>query len=283
MGSASSIELGLFLRARRVQVNPQDAGITVGPGMRRTPGLRREELAARAGVSVDYYTRLERGREHRPSPAVVDALAAALDLDDAEHDHLIGLAARAASLTPPRRSALDQKPSSGTEMLLERLRPYPARLLSRTMDLLACNPGGIRTLPGIEDWPAERHNIARYLFLHPAGRDLFPDHDAVVSGCVARLRALAGTEPDAPDLTALVEELLASSKDFARLWERYDVRPYTRTTKTMNHPAVGTFTLSFQVMQIDGTPGHCLVTYYAEPGTPDHDAIVRLDRAGLDR
>lgn len=103
------------------------------------------------------------------------------------------------------------------------------------------------------------------------------------SGCVARLRALAGVEPDAPDLTALVDELLAQSVEFARLWERYEVRPYGQATKTLNHPEVGTLTLSFQSMQIEGTPGHRLVTYYAEPDTPDHDAMVLLDRSARER
>jgi len=277
-------ELGNFLRARRTQAKPEQAGITVGPGWRRTPGLRREELASLAGMSVDYYTRLERGKEHRPSPGVIDALATALHLDEAEHAHLFDLATRAAHMTPPHRPVpCEQKVLSGTELLLERLRPYPARVLSRTMDVLACNPGGLRTLAGIERWPAERQNIARYVFLHPAARELFVDWDVVVGGCVARLRALAGIEPGAADLTRLVDELLAESAEFARLWERYEVRPLLQKTKTLRHPDAGTFTLSFQSMQIEGTPGHRLVTYYAEPGTPDHDAMLLLDQVADDR
>jgi transcriptional regulator with XRE-family HTH domain len=277
--SSGGTELGRFLRARRTQVTPEGAGIDVGPGWRRTPGLRREELAALAGMSVDYYTRLERGKEYRPSPAVIDALAKALDLDHAAYEHLFDLATRAADMKPPQQVVpSNQKPAPGTELLLERLRPYPARVLSRTMDVLACNPGGLRTLAGIEDWPIERRNIARYLFLHPAARDLFVDWDAVIAGCVARLRALAGTEPDAPDLTELVQELLAESPDFADLWERYEVRPLAQAAKTLHHPEVGTFTLDVQAMQIEGTPGHRLVIYYAEPGTLHHDAVVRLDR-----
>lgn len=272
-------ELGRFLRARREQVSPEEAGIATGPGWRRTPGLRREELASLAGMSVDYYTRLERGKENRPSPAVIDALAAALRLSQTEHEHLFDLATRAANMTPPQPAVPNrQTVAPGTDLLLERLRPYPARVLSRTMDVLACNPGALRSLAGIESWPVERHNIARYIFLHPAARDLFADWDTVIGGCVARLRALAGVEPDAPDLTRLVDELLVKSPDFASLWERYEVRPYTAAAKTLNHPEVGTFTLNVQSMQIEGTPGHRLVIYHAEPGTPDHDAMVLLDR-----
>jgi transcriptional regulator with XRE-family HTH domain len=277
-GDSGSIELGHFLRARRTQVQPEQAGITVGPGRRRTPGLRREELASLAGMSVDYYTRLERGKEHRPSPGVIAALATALQLDEAEHAHLFDLATQAAHLVPPHRPvSRTQGVSRGTELLLERLRPYPARVLSRTMDVLAGNPGGLRTLPGIDGWPVERRNIARYVFLHPAARDLFVDRDIVVAGCVARLRALSGLDADAADLARLVDELLAESAEFTRLWERYEVRPLLRATKTLCHPEVGTLTLGVESMQIEGTPGHRLVTYYAEPGTRDHDAMVLLD------
>jgi transcriptional regulator with XRE-family HTH domain len=275
----SGTELGRFLRARREQVSPEEAGLTTGPGWRRTPGLRREELASLAGVSVDYYTRLERGKEIRPSPAVIDALARALRLGQTEHEHLFDLATRAANMLPPQPAVpRSQTLTPGTELLLERLRPFPARVLSRTMDVLASNPGGLGTTPGIESWPAERHNIARYTFLHPGARDLYVEWDNVISGCVARLRTLAGVEPDAPDLTELVEELQVKSPDFADLWKRYEVRPHTATTKTLNHPEVGTFTLNVQSMQIEGTPGHRLVIYHAEPGTPNHDAIVLLDQ-----
>ena len=279
MDGKGGTELGRFLRARREQVSPEEAGITTGPGWRRTPGLRREELASLAGMSVDYYTRLERGKENRPSPSVIDSLAKALRLGQTEHEHLFDLATRAANMTPPPQPVPDhQTVAPDTELLLAHLRPYPARVVSRTMDVLATNPGGLATMPGIESWPVEQHNIARYTFLHPAARDLFVDWGTVVSGCVARLRALAGAEPDAPDLTALVEELLVKSPDFAELWERYEVRPLTATTKTLNHPEVGTVTLTVQAMQIEGTPGHRLVIYQAAPGTPDHDAMVLLDR-----
>ncbi|GAB3460766.1 helix-turn-helix transcriptional regulator [Actinophytocola sediminis] len=271
------IELGRFLRARRTQASPAGAGIDVGPGWRRTPGLRREELAALAGVSVDYYTRLERGTEYRPSPGVIDALAKALRLSDAEHEHLFDLATRAADMTPPRTPPRDHPLPPGTELLLERLRPYPARVLSRTMDVLAGNPGGMHTLPGIEHWPVERHNLVRYVFLHPAARDVFTDWHTVIAGCVAPLRALAGVEPDAPDLVALVQELQRESPEFAGLWERYEVRPHAQTTKTITHPEVGTITLHVQSLYLEGTPGHRLVFYHADPDTPDHDAMVLLD------
>ncbi|MFC7329775.1 helix-turn-helix transcriptional regulator [Marinactinospora rubrisoli] len=270
-------ELGRFLRARRAEVGPADVGLPVGSGLRRTPGLRREELAMLAGISVDYYVRLERGKETRPSPSVVDALARALRLEEAEHEHLRDLAARAARYAPQRRAAPSRTVARGVELLLESLRPNPARVLSRTHDVLAANPGGLRLLAGIEDWPPRQRNTARYLFLHPAARELFDDWEQQIRGCVAHLRALAGTEPDAPDLARLVGELLLKSPEFAGLWERYDVNERVQGTKTFHHPEVGVLTLGYQTMELAGTPGQRLFAYHAEPGTPDHDAMVLLD------
>lgn len=273
----SGDELGRFLRARRNQTSPQSAGLTPGPGVRRTPGLRREELATLAGVSIDYYTRLERAKETRPSPAVVDALARALQLDDAEHQHLRDLAVRAAHHVPELASAPSRTVRPHVKLLLESVRPNPAYVVSRSMDVLAHNPGGLALYSGIADWPVKQQNLARYLFLHPAARDVFPDWENQIRGCVARLRALAGTDPDAPDLTQLVGELLLKSPAFAGLWERYEVTGRKIATKTFQHPQVGKITLAFQGMALEGTPGHRMGVYTAEPGTPDHDAMLLLD------
>ena len=246
--------------------------------MRRTPGLRREEVAALAGVSIDYYTRLERGKETRPSPAVTDALARALKLDEDEHEHLRALAARAARYAPEPPHAPSRTVRPQLKLLLETLRPNPAYITSRTLDLLAANPGATALYAGIGEWPAAQRNIGRFLFLHPAARDIYADWDYQVRGCVARLRALAGTDPDAPDLAALVGELLLKSPEFAKLWERYDVtRRTAAANKTFHHPQVGTLTLGFQGMQLEGTPGQRLGIYLAEPGTADYDAMILLD------
>lgn len=275
--NAGGSGLGIFLRTRRAQVTPEDVGLAAGAGLRRTPGLRREELATLAGISIDYYARLERGRETRPSPSVVDALARALLLTEDEHEHLRSLATRAARTAPEPPVAPSRTLRPGVGLLLESLRPGPAYVASRTNDLLAWNPAGLRLFAGIEDWPVKQRNLARYAFLHPTARELFADWEHTLRGCVARLRALAGTDPDAPDLAALVGELLLKSPDFARLWERYDVTAHAYGRKTYHHPDVGTFTLGYQGMHLEGTPGHRLVTYHAEPGTPAHDALVLLD------
>ncbi|GGN48949.1 DNA-binding protein [Streptomyces albiflavescens] len=279
----SGTELGRFLRARRARVTPAEVGLTAGGGRRRTPGLRREELAALAGISIDYCSRLERGRETRPSPSVVDALARALLLDQDEHEHLRSLAARAARTAPEPPTAPSRTVRPGVKLLLSSLRPNPAYVVSRTNDLLACNPSGLRLFVGMEDWPAGQRNIARYVFLHPAARELFHDWHHQIRGCVARLRALAGTDPDAPDLTRLAGELLLKSPEFARLWERYDVQGSTHGRKTFHHPEVGELTLGYQSMELEGTPGHRLIAYYAEPGTPEYDALVLLDLLASER
>ncbi|WP_326557337.1 helix-turn-helix transcriptional regulator [Micromonospora sp. NBC_01796] len=276
-GESSGMELGRFLRARRTQTSPEQVGLSVGAGLRRTPGLRREELATLSGISIDYYVRLERGKETHPSPSVLDALARALQLDDQEHHHLRELAARAARYAPEPPPAPSRTVRPHLKVLLDSIRPNPAYIISRSMEIVAWNPGGLALYAGLGDWPARQRNLARYLFLHPAARILFPDWDNQVRTCVSRLRAVAGTAPDAPDLTNLVGELLLKSPDFARLWERYDVTGRKIVQKTFQHPHVGTITLTGQSMQLEGTPGQRLSVYVAEPGTPDHDALLLLD------
>jgi transcriptional regulator with XRE-family HTH domain len=275
--------LGTFLRARRAAVRPSQVGLPAGTRTRRTPGLRREELAALAGVSIDYYTRLERGKDTRPSAAVVDALAAALRLADDEIEHLRGLVAQSARQATPRATRQDAFPTvrPGVSQLLESLRPCPAYVVSRTNDLLAANPSGLRLLAGIETWPARRRNIVRHMFLHPGARRLYADWDKLAPGTVAHLRAMSGTDPTTPELTDLVEELMVKSEDFARLWERYEVRSRDAGRKRFRHPSVGELTLGYEVMHLSRSEGQRLIAYQAVPGSPDHDAVVLLDMAQI--
>ncbi|MEY9889876.1 transcriptional regulator with XRE-family HTH domain [Catenulispora sp. MAP12-49] len=275
-------ELGRFLRARRAGVAPTDFGLPLGAGTRRTPGLRREELAALAGVSIDYYIRLERGKETRPSPAVVEALGRALRLDAEELGYLRELAAQAArgSVQPPHRPAASRHVRPTLRRLLETVRPCPAYVLSRTNDVLASNPSGLHLTPGMADWPEKKRNTIRYTFLHPQARSLWPDWETKARACVAHLRAVAGTDPDDPELAAIVGELAVKSPEFSRMWERYDVRRVGNGQKTFLHPTVGTMTLSHEVMEINHTGGGRIVVYSAEPGTPDYDAMVLLDMEG---
>jgi transcriptional regulator with XRE-family HTH domain len=279
-GVSEQSELGRFLRARRALIGPAEVGLPAG-SRRRTPGLRREELAALAGVSIDYYTRLERGKETHPSPAVLDSLASALRLEDEEQAFLRELAARAARRQPGSRPVPSRAVRPSLRLLLESVRPCPAYIYSRTNDLLAANPGGLRLHHGIADWPPRQRNTIRYTFLHPVARSLWADWEQKAKACVAHLRAVAGSDPDAPDLAALVGELMIKSPDFARLWERYEVRTVGDGQKTFRHPLVGTLTLTHEVMQINRTGSQRLTVYMAEPGTADHDAMALLDLAEM--
>jgi transcriptional regulator with XRE-family HTH domain len=279
-------ELGKFLRAHRGAVRPADVGLPEGVRARRTPGLRREELASLAGVSVDYYTRLEQGKELRPGPAVVDALATVLRLSPEEHEHLRALATRPVRSAPdPARPA--EEPSRrvrpGMLRLLEALRPNPAYVTSRTNDVLAANPAGLGLLAGIEEWPAARRNIIRYVFLHPQARQLYVDWERLLPGSVAHLRAMAGVDPDAPDLVQLVGELTVKSSRFASLWERYEVGVSTDGVKRFRHPVVGEMSLGYEAMSLARTDGQRLIAYHAAEGSPDYDAVVLLDMASAAR
>ncbi|WP_420035012.1 helix-turn-helix domain-containing protein [Streptomyces sp. cg28] len=277
---AETTELGRYLRARRAQVTPADVGLPAGTGLRRTPGLRREELATLSGVSVDYYTRLERGRETNPSSSVIDAIGRALRLRGDAYERLHDLAelasGRSSGSGEPRATDDDTvRPSVLT--MLEALRPLPAYVVNRYNFMLAANPAGRRLLPGLWDWPPEQRSITRYLFLHPVGRELYVPWEETVTASVAHLRAIAGGDPDDPRLTALVGELLLKSPEFTRIWDRYDVQERSGGTKTFAHPKAGTMTLTFEVMQLARTGGQRLVAYQAPAGSPDEEAMLKLD------
>jgi transcriptional regulator with XRE-family HTH domain len=262
--------LGDFLRARRGGIKPTEVGLPAGTGLRRTPGLRREELAALAGVSIDYYIRLEQGRERNPSPAVLDSLADALILDEEERTHLHALARRAGRHHHP-----DPEPvRPGIHQLLETLRPCPAYVLNQVSDVLTANPEGLALFHGLADWPAPRRNTARYTFLHPAARELFADWEHSATTTAANLHAVAAAHPDAAGLTDLIEELTEHSPEFAELWQRYDIRRRRGGPKTFRHPRLGTLTLTYEVLQI--SEGQRMSIYQAAPGSPDQAALHLL-------
>ena len=274
MGVVSSTALAAFLRARRARVRPEDVGLPVGVGLRRTPGLRREELAALAGVSVDYYIRLEQGKETNPSSAVLGALASALRLDEDARTHLFALADHVARRKPAHHPP-DRTVTASMRLLLENLRPCPAMVLSRTSDVLAANPEGLALFHGIAEWPPARRNTIRYMFRHPEAQTLFDDWRSSAAGAVADLRTVLATDPEAPDVSALVEELSAASPEFASLWLRHDVRRKSGMQKILHHPTVGRISLAWEVLR-SGDGSTRLTVHQAAPGTPDHDALSLL-------
>jgi transcriptional regulator with XRE-family HTH domain len=262
--------LGEFLRARRGLVQPEDVGLP-DLGRRRVEGLRREELALLAGVSVDYYVRLEQGRDTHPSAQVLEALARALRLDDDAVAHLHELAAPAPRRRRrPRASVERVRP--GVLRLLEHWTDTPAFVLGRRMDVLAYN-----ALAGLlhSDFARER-NIVRLVFLDPGAREIYPDYEAVAAETVATLRAAAGPDLDDPALTELVGELSLKSDLFRRLWARHDVREKASGTKRFVHPMVGEIALDYETLRVNDAPEQLVVGYHAAPGSPSAQALALL-------
>jgi transcriptional regulator with XRE-family HTH domain len=266
---AADNRIGQFLRARRERVRPEDVGLP-DFGRRRTPGLRREELATLAGVSADYYVRLEQGRERHPSEQVIDALAGALQLDDEATAHLHELARPA----PRRRRAAKRTERVRPELLrmMEAWAHTPAMVTGRHLDVLAANALASALHGGF----ASGNNLVRTLFLDPAARERYPDWDAVAKETVAALRAWVGPDLDDPHLTDLVGELSLKSERFRSLWARHDVREKTHGTKRFVHPQVGELTLHYEVFAVAGSSGQMLSVYHAEPGSPTDQALALL-------
>ncbi len=264
------MEIGEFLRARRARIQPSDVGLPAG-GRRRVPGLRREELAQLAGVSVDYYTRLEQGRTPTVSDAVLDAIARALRLTAAESAHLRRLVRPARTTRTPRARAQTVRPE--LRRLLEMMRDVPAFVLGRRMDVLALNPLGA-AVTGFS--PDASPNTARHTFLDPTARDFYPEWDRVAEETVAYLRLDAGRHPDDPALAALVGELSMRSQEFRTLWARQDVREKTSGRKLIRHPLVGDLDLRYETLAVHSDEDQLLVTYTAEAGSPTETALRQL-------
>ncbi|WP_329571349.1 helix-turn-helix domain-containing protein [Kitasatospora sp. NBC_01266] len=271
--------LGEFLRTRRAQLRPEDVGLSPGVNRRRVPGLRREELAILAGVSVTYYTRLEQGQSANASDAVLDAVARALRLSPDEHAHLRNLARpgrakRAPALRPERARA-------ATRHLINAMTHVPAVVLGRSNDVLAWNPLGHALLaghlaPNSPDHAAERPNLTRLLFLDPHTRELYTQWDEEARVALAALRLVVGRHPEDQRLAQLVGQLAIQSPTFAALWSRHPVRNCTVGTKSFHHPLVGAMELSFESMQFSDDSGHRTLMYSAEPGTASAAALELL-------
>lgn len=261
--------LGEFLRARRELVHPDELGLPE-PARRRVPGLRREEVALLAGVSVDYYVRLEQGRDRHPSEQVIEALARVLALDEESVVHMRELARPVARRrrTPSR----PERVTPGVLRLLETWSNTPALVVGRYQHVLAHN----RLAEAVNACSVTGVNQVRMVFLDPEARHIFPDWESVAQDTVASLRASAGTDLDDPRLTDLVGELSLKSDDFRRLWARHDVRARTAGSKRFVHPIAGDLTLSFETFAVNGAPGQTLVAYHAEPGSESERALALL-------
>ncbi|MFJ9039266.1 helix-turn-helix domain-containing protein [Streptomyces sp. NPDC102406] len=274
-------ELSEFLRTRRARLKPEDVGIASMGRHRRVPGLRREELAQLAGVSVAYYTRLEQGNGRNVSAEVLDAIGRALRLSDAEQAHLTRLAKprqqRSRNRVPRRQTV-----RTGLRQLLDSMEGVPAYVAGARSEILAWNRMAAALFG---DWgrlaPAER-NWARLTFLDPGYRDLFRDWDSKASDMVSYLRLYAGQHPDDPELSALVGELSVKSDEFRRLWATHDVKEKGHGVKRMRHPLVGELTLSYETLHLPDDDEQYLCVYHAEPNSPASEALRLLASWGAD-
>ncbi|GAA3703629.1 helix-turn-helix transcriptional regulator [Arthrobacter ginkgonis] len=264
-----------FLATRRAKITPQQAGLPAYGGNRRVPGLRREEVAMLAGVSIDYYIRLERGNLRGVSDSVLDALARALQLDEAERAHLFDLARAAAPSTPAGRRQAPQKVRPTLQRVLDAM-GTPAFVRNGNMDILAANRLGRALYGEIFDSPVQPPNSARFAFLDPRAERFFRDWDRVIEDSVAILRAEAGRRPYDRGLSNLIGELSTRSELFRTRWAAHNVRFHRTGGKRLNHPLVGDLDLDYEAMELPADPGLVVITYTAEPGSPSQDALNLL-------
>jgi transcriptional regulator with XRE-family HTH domain len=270
-------EVREFLATRRAKLTPQQAGVPLFGGRRRVPGLRREEVALLAGVSTDYYTRLEKGHVTGVSDEVLYAVARALQLDEAERAHLLDLVRAARPARQPRRRPRTRiRPS--LQRVLDALTNAPAIVRNGRMDILASNPLGRALYSPVFDDPAYGGNIARFQFLDPAARDFHPNWDLAADTTVAIMRTEAGRDPHNRDLTDLVGELATKSEQFRVRWAGHNVRLHYTGAKTFRHPVVGVVELSFEAVDLptDDLWGLNLTIYTPEAATPAEDRIKLL-------
>ena len=271
-------EIREFLTSRRARVTPEQAGL-VSYGSRRVPGLRREEVAVLAGVSVPYYTRIERGDMNGVSDSVLEALARALQLDEAERAHLFDLArALRPTTSPRRRRAPKQRVRPSIQHVLDGLTGAAAFLLNARLDILAANELGYALYSDMFSRTAGPGpvNSARYVFLDPGAREFYVDWERAANDVVAVLRQAAGHDPYDRDLSDLVGELSTQSSEFRTRWAAHNVRFHDTGVKDYHHPLVGDLNLTYNRMDLAADPGQMLMIWTAEPGSKSAQALSLL-------
>jgi transcriptional regulator with XRE-family HTH domain len=263
-----------FLSSRRARITPEQAGLP-GYGARRVPGLRREEVASLAGVSVEYYKRLERGNLSGVSDLVLEGLVNALALDDAEREHLFDLARAAGPIAPQRRRSSHRGVRPNVQRILDAL-DTPAVARAAYGDYVAANAFGRALYAPLFDSPEQPANSARFTFLDPAATEFYVDWDRVASDLAAHLRSEAGQNPYDRALTDLVGELSTRSEQFRKLWAAHNVRFHRTGTKRIHHPIVGEMELSFETMALAADAGLAINVYTAQPGSRSEETLRLL-------
>ncbi|MER5781438.1 helix-turn-helix transcriptional regulator [Streptomyces mobaraensis] len=269
-------ELGEFLRSRRARLRPAELGLPDYGGRRRVPGLRREELARLAGVSVDHYVRLEQGRTLHFSEAVLDAVARALRLDAVEREHLYRLARPWSDAERPDGSAPAQRVRPGLRRLLDSVADVPAYIVGRNTDVLAWNRLAAALITDFGALPPRQRNLARLVFLDEGVRGLYADWRGKASDVAAYLRLDAGRHPDDPETAALIAELSDASSEFREAWAEHRLKDKTHGRYLYRHPAVGELDLGFEALRLPDDPDQALVAHTVEEGSPSQTALRLL-------
>jgi transcriptional regulator with XRE-family HTH domain len=269
-------EIRQFLTSRRAKITPEQAGLRTYGGTRRVPGLRREEVALLAGVSVDYYTRLERGNASGVSETVLEALARALQLDEAERAHLFDLARAAHTSAPRRRRRAQQGIRPSVQHTLDAMTAVPAFVRNDRLDILGANRLGLALYSEHFDSRFQPANTARFVFLDPRATTFYVEWERVANDVVAVLRAEAGRDPYDRDLSNLVGELSTQSETFRTLWAAHNVRKHDTGVKRFHHPVVGDLRVTFEAMELVADPGLTMFVYTAEPGSKSEESLNLL-------
>lgn len=264
-----------FLATRRAKVTPQQAGLPVYGTNRRVSGLRREEVAMLAGISVEYYTRLERGNTNGVSDDVLEGIARALQLDEAERAHLFHLVRAATTNVAPVRRPTQERVRPSVQQILDSI-SAPAYVRNERLDILAANRLGEAVYSPLFEVASRPVNVARFLFLGPKASEFFLDWDTVAHDAVGILRASAGRDPYDKRLTDLIGELSTRSDEFRVRWAAHNVKMHRTGTKRFQHPLVGSLTLTFEGLELAADPGQRLNVYTAEPGSPSQHALDLL-------
>jgi transcriptional regulator with XRE-family HTH domain len=271
----SRTEAREFLQSRRARLSPADSPHLRTANRRRVPGLRREEVAQIAGVSIDYYTRLEKGRLETASPAVLGAIARALQLNEAERSHLFSLA-QAIRGEAEKHVGCSAEVRQSIVWMLDSMTMCPAYVRNGRLDVLAVNALGRALYSPFFESRSDDLNLAKFCFLDPAAQSLFPEWPVVARGTVALLRADLGRNPSDPDTGALIDLLVDSSSEFQSLWATHDVSRTVGEIKIFDHPVVGTMTLALEVMELPADPGLTLIGYAAERGSTSEERLLQL-------
>jgi transcriptional regulator with XRE-family HTH domain len=269
-------EIREFLTSRRAKITPDQVDLPVYGDNRRVPGLRREEVALLAGVSVDYYTRLERGNMNGVSESVLEALARALQLDEAERAHLFDLARPAGTTARTRRRPTKQRVRPSVQHMLNAITGAPALVVNGRLDILAANPLGHALYSDMYVDPVRPVNHARFIFLNPRAHDFYGDWERAANDTVAILRFEAGRDPYDRGLSDLVGELSTQSETFRTRWAAHNVRIHQTGLKYFHHPVVGDLSPTFEMIELRADTGLTILTYTAEPGSKSEEALNLL-------